>query len=62
VQACSLYPCDGRDLLEKLEELHEHMVGVNKEHVAKAAKLVALVKETSKALVDLRLPPIWEIH
>jgi hypothetical protein len=45
-----------------LEELHEHMVGVDKERVAKAAKLAALVKETSKALVDLRLPPIWEIH
>jgi hypothetical protein len=30
--------------------------------VEAAAKLAALVKETPKALVDLKLPPIWEIH
>jgi hypothetical protein len=37
------------------------MTKVKKEHVAEAERLAALVAEASKALVDLRLPPIQEV-
>jgi hypothetical protein len=55
------HPCDGRDLSVELEELHEWMTKVKEEHVAEAERLAALVAEASKALVDLRLPPIQEV-
>jgi hypothetical protein len=57
-QVRGLYPQDGWDLLVKLLEPHEHMVGVEEGRVAKAEKRAVLVMKTSKALEDLGLPPI----
>jgi hypothetical protein len=48
-------------LLAELEELRECMVGVEEECGTEAEKLVALVREASKVLMDLGLPPIREI-
>jgi hypothetical protein len=56
--AHGLYPFDGRGLLAKLEELREHVAGVESERVAKAMKLSRSVMEIYDVLVDLGVFPI----
>jgi hypothetical protein len=60
-QAHDQYPFNEWDLAVDLEEFHVHVAGIEEECVAEAKKLVVLVREASKALVDLGLPPIREI-
>jgi hypothetical protein len=60
-RACVLHPSDGWDLPSKLEELCKRMVRVKEESTAEAERLVVLVIEASKALVDLELPHIQDV-
>jgi hypothetical protein len=57
-QARGLYPPSRWDLLEESKELRECMAGVEDEHITEAEELAVLGTETSKALLDLNLPPI----
>jgi hypothetical protein len=60
-QAHGLYSCDGRDLSTELEELHEHVAGVESECATESMQLSQSVMEISEALVDLGVFPIRDI-
>jgi hypothetical protein len=51
-QVWGLYPFDGRDLSVEVEEVREHMAGVENERTVEAMQLSRSVKEISDALVD----------
>jgi hypothetical protein len=60
-QAWGLYSSNGQDLSVELEELREHVAGVEGEHGIEAMKLSQLVLEISDSLVDLGVFPIWDV-
>jgi hypothetical protein len=60
-QTRGLHSFDGRDLSMELEELHEHVVGVECERAIEVMQLSRSVMEISNALVDLGMFPIQDI-
>jgi hypothetical protein len=60
-QAGGFHPFDGRDILVELEELREHVAGVENECIVEARPLLKLIMEISDALVGLGLSPIQDV-
>jgi hypothetical protein len=60
-QAHGLYYFNGRDLSVELEELRNHVVGVQSKCAIEAVQLSRSVMEISDALVDLGMFPNWDI-
>jgi hypothetical protein len=60
-QARDLYSFDGRDLSVELEEICEHVAGVESERATEVVRLSRLVMEISDALVDLGMFLIRDI-
>jgi hypothetical protein len=60
-QAHGLYYFNGRDLSVELEELCNHVVGVQSKCAVEAVQLSRSVMEIFDALVDLGMFPNWDI-
>jgi hypothetical protein len=60
-QAWGLYSFDRRGLSTELEELHEHIAGVESERATEAMQPSWSIMEISNALVDLGVFPIQGI-
>jgi hypothetical protein len=60
-QAWDLYSFDGRDLSVELEEICEHVAGVESERATEVVRLSRSVMEISDALVDLGMFLIRDI-